>query len=287
MKGKAELAPQKFTAGAKMAILRSLYTRAENLVNGSLKENIVFLHVPKCGGNSIGSAIRNRYQTFSPRSRLGLVNINAEASLKAAGKFWGSDAFEDDYYNILRCRELLLGYFLNLEHTRLIGGHFCFSDLFYQEFKDKYVFITVLRDPVKRWSSAFFYNKYRDESEWKIGEDIHHYLNSVRARANGYEYVKKFLGKLVPNIDYTSEEAIEIAKKNLGKFEIVGFLENIEGFKKEFKDKFGVELKIGKKNKGPKSEDFMKTIITEEIEEQIREICKPDLAIYQHAIDNF
>jgi len=149
------------------------------------------------------------------------------------------------------------------------------------------VFITVLRDPVKRWISSFFYNKYRDDDHWKIKDDIHEYLKTKRARANGYEYVKKFLGEVGPDIDYTMEDVIEIAKGNLDKFEIVGRLEDIEGFKKKFKNRFGVELRIGIKNASPKSSDFIKSAITEEIEEQIRELCKPDLTIYQHATHHF
>ena len=67
-----------------MSIFRSLQVRAGNLVNGSLNENIVFVHIPKCGGNSIAAAIHDRYKSFSPRSVRGLVNINAAASLAAA-----------------------------------------------------------------------------------------------------------------------------------------------------------------------------------------------------------
>lgn len=270
-----------------MSILRSLHARADNLIKGSLKENIVFVHVPKCGGNSISSAIHNRYKTFSPRSSRGLVNINAAASLKSAKSFYGSEPLENDYCDVLRCRELLLGYFLNLDDTRFVSGHICFSKLYYEEFKYKYVFITVLRDPVKRWISAFFYNKYRDEGDWKIKDEIYEYLKTKRARANGYEFVKKFFGEIGSNKDYTTEEAIETAKGNLEKFEIVGRLEDIAGFKRKFKDRFGVELRIGKKNTSPKSSDFIRSAITEEIEERILELCKPDLAIYQHAVDNF
>jgi len=98
-----------------MSILRSFQARVSNLAKGSLKENIVFVHVPKCGGNSIASAIHDRYKTFSPRGNRGLVNINAAASLKATKTYFGSEPLENDYHDVLQCRELLLGYFLNLK----------------------------------------------------------------------------------------------------------------------------------------------------------------------------
>ena len=270
-----------------MSIFHSLQVRANNLVQGSLNEKIVFLHVPKCGGNSIAAAIYDRYKTFSPRGERGLINISAAASLKTANSKFGPEPFKNDFFDVLQFRELLLGYFMNLNDTRLISGHICFSDIFYEEFKSQYAFVTVLREPVKRWISAFFYNKYRDESEWNIRDDILAYMDSDRGKANGHEYVKKLLGRIDADIDYTTEEAIETAKKNLAKFAVVGLLEDIDGFKKKFKDRFGVELAIGKKNKGPKSADYMQTIITPEIEEQIQDICRPDQIIYQHVIDNF
>jgi len=270
-----------------MSILRSIQIRTENLIKGSLKEKLVFVHVPKCGGNSIAAAIHDRYKTFSPRGTPGLVNIDAAASLKATEILFGSDPFEDDYVNVLRIRELLLIYFLNMKETRMVSGHMPFSGLAYDKHKDDYAFVTILRDPVKRWISAFFYNKYREASKWKIGDDLTNYVESKRGRANGYEYVKKLFGSVAPGIDFTSDAAIDTAKQNLAKFDVLGVLEDTQGFKKKFKDRFDVELSIGQKNTGPKSSNYVKSFITKDMEERIREICRPDLAIYQHAIDNF
>lgn len=269
-----------------MNIFKSLQVRTVNLLTGRLKENIVFLHLPKCGGTSIGAAIHDRYKTFLPESGPTLVNINAGGSLQAAGKFYGMDPYADDYHHILKYRECLLLYFLSLDSTKYIDGHFCFSDLAYQEFKDKYAFITVLRNPIERWISAFLYNRFRQDCSWKINDDLLGYLESPRSRANGYEYVKKLHGNPGHCVDFTSAEAIDKAKTNLDKFAIVGFLENLADFKESFKTRFGVNLKIGRKNRGPKSTSYAKNIITDEIKERIRKICSPDLAVYQQALEN-
>jgi len=65
-----------------------------------------------------------------------------------------------------------------------------------------------------------------------------------------------------PNRDYTSQQAIDRAKKNLGKFDIVGCLEYIENFLKEFENRFGVRLKLEKRNQNPVTESIRKSIIT-------------------------
>jgi len=269
-----------------MNLSKSVVTRFNNLVSGNIRDRIVFVHIPKCGGTSISSAIMDSYKTFNPKSVQGFVNINADSSLKSAVKLDGMNAFEDDFMNILKHREYLLFYFMNLEQTRFIHGHVGFSERAHEEFRDRYAFITILRDPVKRWISAFLYNKYRDECAWKISDELEEYLESKRGRSNGHEYVKKLLGEVGPDIDYASEEAIQKARNNLEKFDIVGFLEDLGDFRRKFRNRFRVDLRIENINRGPKSGAFVKEIFTEKMEERIREICRPDLAIYRHALED-
>jgi len=128
--------------------------------------------------------------------------------------------------------------------------------------------------------------KYRNASASNIEDDLYEYLETNRARANGFEYVKKFLGKGGPNVDYMSAEAIADAKRKLDKFAIVGRLEDIDDFKKDFKDRFGVNVRMGRKNTSPKPRSFVDSAISDEVEERIRELCRPDLAIYKYAADN-
>lgn len=116
--------------------------------------------------------------------------------------------------------------------------------------------------------------------------DIEAFLESERGQRQGYEYVK-FLGGADKLGDYTSEEAINRAKENLHKFTIVGCLEHQGEFVKQFEEQFGRRLKIGVTNQSPKPETERKSIITEEIKEKIRAICRPDIEIYQYAKDNF
>ena len=271
-----------------MISLRSLLRRTHDLYHGGLKENIFFLHVPKCAGTSISNAIRCRYLTLNCANDRNLISLSAEASsnvIKQSNKTDYPYNTTDDF-PILKLRENLLLYFLNQKNTKYISGHFPFSDTAYDEFHNKFEFITVLRDPVKRFLSSYFFNRYKKGDHRKIEEDITTHLQSEFGQSQGYEYVK-FLGGADINADYSSKQAVERAIHNLQKFDIVGCLEYLEHFLDQFEARFAIRLKIEKKNPGPKSETFKEAIITEEVQEKIKDICKPDSEVYQFAIDNF
>ena len=269
----------------------SAVARSKNAVHGPLKESIFFLHVFKCGGTSINQSIKSCYLTWNVRKDCCLANLSANAAYETAQKIpdFPSDASAD--YRMWKFRENLLMYYMYQGDIKYapgyyISGHFCFSETAYQNFADKYAFVTVLRDPVKRWISAYLFNRYKKREHHKIHLDIADYLETERAaKTRGY-YVKLLTGANSQE-DYTSEQAIARAKENLHKFSVVGCLEYYDDFTKRFEERFDRKLVIRKLNPSPKSVTYQKSIITEEIEEKIRELCKPDIEIYQYAVDNF
>ena len=283
-----KLASQSRKRGKHMLSLKSLLRRADNMLRGGLRENIVFLHLPKCGGTSINHAINCHYQTLDFRTDNCSVSLSAPASSNVVKLMNQTDYPYDttDDYPILKLREHLLLYFLSLQTNRYFSGHFPFSETAYREFHGKHAFITVLRDPVKRWISSYFFNRHKDSDHRKIEQDITMHLRSPFGQSQGYEYVK-FLGGANKAGDYTSRQAIDRAKRNLHKFDVVGFIEYQEDFLDQFENRFGVRLKLEKKNWNPASESYRKSIVTEEIEEKIKTICKPDRELYQYALDNF
>lgn len=266
-----------------------LVVRSNNLLHGSLKENIFFLHIHKCGGTSIRQAIKSCYRVLDITKDRYLIDIDAEAAFYAAQKSVDQNNFHSDPmhdYLPLKFRESLLMYYMGQKQIKYIAGHFSFSDKAHQYFSDKYAFITILRDPVKRWISAYFYNRYKQGEHRKIDMEITEFLKSERAQAEGHSYVK-LIGGASEVGDYTSAQAIARAKENLHKFSIVGCLEYQENFVKQFEERFGRRLMIRVLNPSPKPATYQKTKITEEIEEKIRELCKPNIEVYQYVLDNF
>lgn len=257
---------------------------SSNIFDGSLDAKICFVHLHKCGGTSIAQAIKSCYQSFSSITDKNTFHLNGTAASNAAHKsFENHLRSEDEDYLLGKFREHLLLYHMCQSKIKYVAGHFSFSEIAYQNFSKQYAFITVLRDPVKRWISAYLYNRYVVS---KLDQDFSDFLNSERAIKGGCLYVKS-IGGLNKTGDYTSEAAIKRAKENLHKFSIIGFLEHKEAFSKQFEKQFGRKLKIRKYNQNHNSKDFKESLISEETEAKIREICRPDIEVYQYAINNF
>lgn len=265
-----------------------LLRRIENQLGHALRDRIFFLHLPKCGGASLSHAIHWSYRTLDIRQDRNMISLDPAASADVARLIYQTNYPDDtnDDYPILKVREHLLLYFMGQNHVRYLSGHFIFSDPAHRAYGSKFAFITLLRDPVKRWISAYFYNRYKTAEHRKIEADIMPYLESHFGQSQGYEYVK-FLGGADESGNYTCQQAVDRAKQNLHKFEIVGFLEQRDDFINKFEARFGVRLKLEKRNESPASEAVRQTVITPAIEEKIKMICQPDLEVYQYALDQF
>jgi hypothetical protein len=193
-----------------------LTTRIINTLTNRISERIFFIHIPKCGGVSIRQAITAKYLSIDPRDDCGIVNLNAPVSRQVIETTEGINYpyDSDDDYPILDFREKLLLYFMAQLSSKFISGHFLFSDYSYIKFGVKFNYITVLRHPVKRWISSYFFNHFKSESHMKVYEDIETHLESYFGISQGFELVK-FLGGANREGDYTSVQAINQAKDNL------------------------------------------------------------------------
>ncbi len=248
------------------------YQRMLRFVQPRMTKHIFYLHLPKCGGTAIDNAIRSCYRT----SEIG--HLNDAACVKAAEL---SGRYLDDYR-----RDLLL-YYLLQQNIKYLSGHFAYSKRAYDECGWRWHFVTVLRHPIDRWFSHYFYNRYKNGDErFRITEDLSTFVESKRAFMLGQLYVRNLTEGADRPDQHTvdTSKAVATAIKVLEGFTLVGCLEHLDIMCRQFKQLFGVRLIISKSNINPVHKAQQQQQISDIIRSRVEEICKPDLEVYKYAM---
>ena len=205
--------------------------RTQNLFKPKPNKKLVYIHIPKCGGVSISKALKACYAKWNPRDS-NLYRLNLVACYDAAQRMSGRPLDVDDP-EVSKLRQELLIYGMSLPKVEFVSGHCMFSSLAYQAFHKDYDFVVMLRDPVKRWISNYFYNRYKPFDMAKTDLELESYLESEDAKVSGQTYARYLCG-LTEAEDYSSSDILAKAKENLHKFSVVGCIEHLDVFKQHF-----------------------------------------------------
>lgn len=239
------------------------------------QQKIFFLHHPKCGGTSIDHAIQNSFGVSNFLLQSSFFHLNPRASLPGQSK--------REY------REQLLFDVMSKERIRYISGHFPYSSKAFQTFGHSWNFVTILRNPVSRWFSLYFFNRYKGSDHSKIDLDLESYLKTEKAVAQGRSYVRAFTDResfsQISSLDQsTLDGATQKAIENLDSFSLVGVLEKLNVFSQDFKRLYGPELYIPSFNKNPVARSSQSKKVSDDIYQQVVEICQPSIQIYEHVL---
>ena len=248
--------------------LVSLKKNVEDLVCGN---NVVFHHVPKCGGTSVYRALRIRYAISFAQADLASNYAAVEALYPAKSPEWIQS-------ESVRLREIeLLGQMY--KGTKCIAGHFPFSPTAFGIFHDKYKFITVLREPVAFFMSFYHWNIKAKQQRWRIDDTLEAFLETPRARVFG-EFYARFLGGNPTADDMPIEQAAEQAKNNLSKFSAIGFTDDMDSFSRRLADILGVRIRIGHENKSAVGSADRAEEMPPHIRQKIERVSESNFEIY-------
>lgn len=233
---------------------------------------VVFHHVPKCGGTSIGRALRKRFI-------LSQATIAPESSFRAIETFTGIRDRERLLIQVLDLREQMLLYHL-FEDVHCISAHVRFSTVAHEAFRSSYKFVTVLREPVARFISHYRWSHGKPDAHGRIDEAFETFLGTERAKRLGATYVEYFCG-LPKEADIRSEHAIASAIRNLGRMDVVGRLDRLDIFKKKIRRKLDIIVRIGHENSAAARSNAPTPDLSPALRARIAEICEPDIAVWE------
>lgn len=231
--------------------------------------NVMFVHVPKCGGTSIKTALAEFYRP----ERIAYLDNRAS---KLAADHYGAP--------LHRFREHLLRY--ELERTggrRLIMGHYSVDQATLETYADRWNFITVLRDPIARLVSHYFHNLHT-ESPFANKVSLTEFLDSKRGENSANLYAR-FLGRDFSDPSMKiAPESIDRAKGALERMAVIGILEDLPKFVADFETAFRAPLDIPHLNRaktgGPTKDAFSEEL--ERARPRLEELCAADNEIYAY-----
>jgi hypothetical protein len=219
-----------------------------------------FMHIPKCGGTSVKNALAKGYEHKK------IFSLDAHASkyvTDAVPQLKGLDQFRDG----------LMLYALATDKYNLIMGHSVFNSLMLRNFSKDYGLVSLVREPVSRFCSHYFYNANKESDHFKVNDELDLFLESEVAKKFGKYYVRYFSG-------VGSKQTVEKAMDNLKNFDVVGTLENLQGFAVQISDKFKIQIQLRHDNKNPVSDLEMQSRLTSEQLGIIKSLCADDIEIY-------
>ena len=248
----------------------------------AVRPRLVFIHIPKCAGTAAARAMRRAYfpvhrellSRLRGRLGYGYESIRVEASYEAARSLG---------LNLPEFHAALLFYAMGLPKNGLIAGHVPFSRAAADAFSDEWQFITVLREPVSRFMSEYFYNRFKTSSRYfKVEEELEAYLDTADARRTSTQMINFLTGRADEYATPTESE-MDAALANLRRFAVVGFFEDLDRFADDMAARFGRRPVVPRINRNPAPEGLRKRELDPTIRGRIAELNAADSEVYRRA----
>ena len=231
---------------------------------------ILYVHVPKCGGTSFGSALRAA--SFPSQAT---IDLGRSGAIRRA---LFPDADETD--RVLReweVKQVMLGDLL-ARRVRCISAHACYSERLHTALDPERRVVTMLRDPVERFVSHFHY-VHRRHADAGRPSDLTAFLETEDALRYGSTYLFYF-AETYQHVAADLPAAIARAKSNLSRFALIGDLSRSDAFRRSLQSLARRPVVSWSRNRRPAA---ARAPLTDTLRAQIAAICAPDLEIYAYA----
>jgi hypothetical protein len=233
---------------------------------------LVFFHVMKCGGTSVRSALA-RAATGGPAGP-GVFELDGQAAIRAV---------DGDNRRNWAFRDVLLRYVLGATTPPgVVLGHFRFRDEHVAHLGSAH-FVTVLRDPVDRLVSLHRYRRWKEGVDVPFSGTLAEFLEVPRWQKEGHLYVETFCGR--DGLDPRSDEAVAAAVGNLRRFAAVGILDRLDVFASAVGSLLGAPVAIPTLNTTPAPADGAGAVADRAVLDRAREICEPDVRVFEAVRD--
>lgn len=231
--------------------------------------SLVYIHVPKCGGTSFGSALRLRY--FYSQATIRLSDSRAlQQALYPEAK--GLDRLKREY----DLRDVLLAR-LMARKLRCISAHTRYHPALHLVHQDNSRFVTLLRNPVDRFVSHYYYLQ-RHHPDPARPETLDAFLETQDAARLAAQFLFYF-ARTLPFETNELSGAIGQAHRALERFSLIGDLSRPTAFQTGLKTMTRTPLVVVRRNRAPNS--VAKP--TGDLMRRITDLCAADIAIYERA----
>lgn len=254
-------------------------------------KKIAYIHIAKSGGISVDLALR---------SQLAAVNqprIDRQATLSSSMASFGKDVnsiesacdFSEHHAKQLQG---ILNYYLNLQ-WQYVSGHVTVTQTLLARHAKNYAFITILRDPVKRFISNYIFNKLTNTQTLmppckNTTDDIITEAKTIISSRRGWHIANIptmcLTGRFPVNPQDAKSMQSEVAN-NLSQFHIVGFLDELSNFEHSISRLTGRNITIAHHNTSKEiqsdSSNHIKDTLMNFFQEQATQIALAKLCEFE------
>lgn len=233
-----------------------------------------FVHIPKCAGNSIASALIAKTPINACNGWIDTVASRNAAAIAATGAPDDTLYHEDGDHcaETFAVRRDLAAYHFS-RGAPVIAGHILFDPVLHRLHMRDYRFATMLRDPVDRMVSH-----YREEmAVGIIAMPFEAYLETSMARRHANTLTRYLAG--IADLQVVSADAVETAKRHLDLFDVVGLMDRSDDFARDLSAALGTTIRLGHQRKGRGEAP----VINDDLRRRLEEMCAGDAEVYAHA----